>query len=223
VSEPRSIDDLDLGVAGRSAQREHDRRSAADAARVAAARDEVRMRFGGEASETTTAWATGAQGEVVVAARLDGLRAHGVVAMHDRRIPRSRANVDHIAVGPSGVWVVDAKRYAGKRPAAVTQGGLLGFGGTRRLTVGGRRRDGLVDGVLAQVERVRSVLPDDVPVFGMLCFVDADWPLLGGHLTVRGVRVVWPRRMAKEIAAHRGAPIDVPAVSRIVADAFPPA
>ncbi len=34
--------------------------------------------------------------------------------LHDRRIPGSRANIDHIAIATSGVWVIDAKRYKGK-------------------------------------------------------------------------------------------------------------
>jgi len=32
--------------------------------------------------------------------------------LHDRRIPGSRANIDHIVVAPSGVWIIDAKRYS---------------------------------------------------------------------------------------------------------------
>ena len=36
--------------------------------------------------------------------------------MHDRRIRGTKANIDHIAIGPSGVWVIDAKRYKDKRP-----------------------------------------------------------------------------------------------------------
>ena len=34
--------------------------------------------------------------------------------LHDRRIPGTRANIDHIAVASSAVWVIDAKRYNGK-------------------------------------------------------------------------------------------------------------
>ncbi|WP_249934607.1 nuclease-related domain-containing protein [Microbacterium ulmi] len=31
--------------------------------------------------------------------------------MHDRRIRGTRANIDHIVIGPPGVWVIDAKRW----------------------------------------------------------------------------------------------------------------
>jgi len=228
---------VNRGVAGRSARREHERRAEKDAARVAARRAEVRERFGeglvGRVAEamlvddaprrSTTAWSAGARGEEVVAARLDAMRDAGVVALHDRRIPGSRANIDHIAVTPGGVWVVDAKAYAGKRPDLVTEGGFLGIGARRRLVVGGRRKDALVEGVVGQVERVRAALPADVPVRGMLCFVDGDWPLIGGHFSVDGVRVVWPRRMVVELGVVRSASVDVNAVVRLLSASFPPA
>lgn len=237
AAEDARDDAPDRGVAGRSARREHDRRASKDAARVEQRRAEVRGRYGagliGRVAEamlvddaprrSMKAWATGARGEEIVAARLDAMRDRGVIALHDRRIPRGRANIDHIAVTPGGVWVVDAKAYAGKRPALVTEGRFLGFGGRRRLVVGGRRKDALVDGVLGQVEQVRAVVDEGVPVRGMLCFVDGDWPLAGGHFSVDGVRVVWPRRMVVELGAPASASIDVDAVTRTLAAAFPAA
>jgi hypothetical protein len=44
------------------------------------------------------------------------------VVLHDRAVPRGRANIDHIAVVPSGVWVIDTKRYRGR----VRRSGRLG-------------------------------------------------------------------------------------------------
>jgi hypothetical protein len=37
-----------------------------------------------------------------------------VAVLHDRRIPGSRANIDHIAIAATGVWVIDSKRYKRK-------------------------------------------------------------------------------------------------------------
>jgi len=59
-------------------------------------------------------WARGAAGEERVAAILAKHLHASVVVLHDRRIPGTRANIDHIAVAPSGVWVIDAERYKGK-------------------------------------------------------------------------------------------------------------
>jgi len=34
----------------------------------------------------------------------------------------------------------------------------------------------------------------------MLCFVGADWPLIGGEFTVNGVRVLWPKKVASIVS-----------------------
>jgi hypothetical protein len=39
------------------------------------------------------------------------------------------------------------------------------------------------------------VIGDQVTVQGVLCFVEADWPLLGGSFTTRGVEVMWPKQL----------------------------
>lgn len=172
---------------------------------------------------STAVWAQGAVGEERVAAQLDVLAEVGVIALHDRRIPGTKANIDHIAVTPWGVWVIDAKRYLNKRPDLITEGGIFGVGGTDRLTVGGRKKDDLVDGVLWQVGKVQAVLGETASARGILCFVDADWPLIGGHFGVRGVRVAWPRRLHKELLRTTPPTIDPDAVARVLASAFPPA
>ncbi|WP_254803977.1 hypothetical protein [Curtobacterium sp. YR515] len=80
-----------------------------------------------------------------------------------------------------------------------------------KLVVGGDRTK-LVDGVLRQVALVRELV-DPVPVHGALCFVGADWPLVGGSFTARGVEVCWPGKLAKRLAALEGS-TDVTAVGR---------
>jgi hypothetical protein len=95
-----------------------------------------------------------------------------VLVLHDRRIPRSRANIDHIAVGPADVFIIDAKRYTG-RPQLRVEGGLLGPR-TETLMVGRRDCNHLVDGAQEQVGLVRAALASDggfaeVPVRSMLC------------------------------------------------------
>ena len=91
----------------------------------------------------------------------------------------------------TGVYVIDAKKYRG-RPHLKVDGGLF-RPRVERLLVGSRDCTKLVDGVLKQVDVVRGLLDIDVPVHGVLCFVEADWPLLGGTFTTRGVQALWPR------------------------------
>jgi Nuclease-related domain len=56
-------------------------------------------------------WSRGAAGEVATARILDALSARRWVVWHDLPVPArgSRANVDHLVIGPTGVWVVDTK------------------------------------------------------------------------------------------------------------------
>ena len=89
--------------------------------------------------------------------------------------------------------------------------------------MGGRKADQLVDGVLWQVERVQTVLEGTAPVTGLLCFVEADWPLIGGSFTVRGVRVCWPARLAKTLLKTENPILEVETVGRRLAAEFPPA
>lgn len=193
------------GTPGASARREFERRSARREARVRAAHP----RLGGlilalsDDPQSTTAWARGARGEELLGDALDGVTERGVRLLHDRRIPRSRANIDHIAVSPSGVDVIDAKRYRG-RPTLRVEGGIL-RPRVEKLLVGGRNCTALVAGVQKQVAVVADTLGaagmGDVPVRGVLCFVDADWPLIGRAFAVDGVAVLWPRKLRDRLRA----------------------
>lgn len=210
------------GVAGSSARREYERRRAKDEERLR----EKWGRLGGLAvalsdeRQSTKAWEWGAIGEERLGARLDSLAGDRLDVLHDRRIPGSKANIDHIAITPSGIWVIDAKRYKG-RPELKIEGGFL-RPRVEKLLVGRRDCTKLVDGVLKQVEVLRSLLPD-VPLTGTLCFVEANWPLIGGFFATRGVHVLSPRRLAKRLEQEQTGEIDVPTVREVVASRFKPA
>jgi len=96
------------------------------------------------------------------------------------------------------------------------------------LVVGTRDQTKLVQGVHKQVDLVRAALEAagsaDVPVRGALCFVEADWPLLGGSFVIDGVGVLWPKKLAEQLATP-GALDDATTerVHRTLAAAFPPA
>lgn len=224
-------------VAGASAMRQYERRTARDQARVADRRRQVQAVYGsgfiGKVAtflavddaprRSTEVWKQGAIGEARVAEHLDRLWEAGVAPLHDRRIPGTRANIDHIAITPWGVWVIDAKRYVNKAPALATKGGLFGIGATEHLTVGGRRKDELVDGLSWQAGLVKEAVGAAVPVRAALVFVDADWPLLGGDFVVRGIHVVWPRRLPKLLLRREAPSVDVAAVERIIESRFPSA
>jgi Nuclease-related domain len=65
-------------------------------------------------SSDTRAWQRGALGERRTAQLLGRLERHGWTILHDLAIPGSRANIDHLLIGPGGVVVVDSKQYRGR-------------------------------------------------------------------------------------------------------------
>jgi hypothetical protein len=90
--------------------------------------------------------------------------------------------------------------------------------------VGTRDCTKVVDGVLKQMDVVRAVVGADVAIHGVLCFVEADWPLIGGAFTTRGVHVVSPRKLYPKL--HVDGPLattEVEALHRQLAAALPPA
>ncbi|MGY1887746.1 nuclease-related domain-containing protein [Blastococcus sp. SYSU DS0753] len=192
------------GAAGGSAQAEYERRSTRREQKV---RDAHPLLGGlilalSDEPQHVAAWRRGAAGERAVARRLDQLVARGVEVLHDRRIPDTKANIDHIAVSSSGVYVIDAKNYTGT-VRVDWEGGLLS---PRRykLTVGRRDATKLVTSVQRQVQLVRDALagdprlPDDVAVTGVLAFFDADWPFFPPD-RIEDVRLEGPKSTTKLI------------------------
>lgn len=221
-SAPAEASEPGAGAAGASARREYERRKAQDEERL-------RQKWGklgglavalSDERQSTKAWATGAAGEERLGARLDSLASESVAVLHDRRIPGTKANIDHIVITQAGIWVIDAKRYKGRTDLKV-EGGLL-RPRVERVLVGRRDCTKLVDGVLKQVDLVRDVV-GDVPVTGALCFVEADWPLIGGAFVTRGVHALWPKRLAKALTEAEPAGLDVPALHDVLTAHFQPA
>ena len=222
--EPEPAEPLDPGAPGASARREFERRAAKREERIRAAHPKL----GGfihavtDDPQSTRAWDTGALGEERLGARLNQLSTDLLRVLHDRRIQGTRANIDHLAVTPTGVWVIDAKKYAG-RPNLRIEGGIL-RPRVEKLMVGSRNCTKFVDGMHKQVEVVTGVLGPEVPVHGVLCFVEADWPLIGGAFRTRDVLVVWPKKLYPRLQAE--GPLDAAAVDRLhrrLAQALPPA
>jgi hypothetical protein len=171
---------IDVGVAGGGALREYERRKVKDdAARAERSRvwRALNTFFYPDGRQSTNAWRVGAAGEERVAQALTALvdTGHGY-ALHDRRVPGKRSNIDHLFVGAAGVYVIDAKRYKNAEVSVERTGGLFGPA-AETLKIGGRRKNDLVDALLRQCDVVRGALRasehSDIPVIPALCFVDA--------------------------------------------------
>ncbi|MBW4033324.1 MAG: NERD domain-containing protein [Acidobacteria bacterium] len=230
VDEVATVGDvaIESGVAGASAQREFEKRKTKRETRIRTAHPHLGglMLALSDEPQSTRAWATGARGEVVLGARLDKLRERGISVLHDRRIPGTKANIDHIAVGPRGVFVIDAKKYTGG-PSLRVEGGLF-RPRTESLIVGSRDQTKLVHGVQRQVSLVESALRQagfqDVPSYGMMCFVEGDWPLLGGTFFIGAIEVLWPKKAVERVTSPGAfTATDSESIARALARQFPPA
>jgi hypothetical protein len=222
---------LDRGVAGASARRRYERLRAR---RERRARDRY-GRLGGiylaltSDPQSTAAWAQGSRGEQELGQYLEGIQDESaVVVLHDRRIPETRANIDHIAITRSGaVWAIDAKNYSGK-VQRIEKGGW--FSTDLRLYVGRRDCTKLVHGMAKQVAAIRTALGEavtrefSVEVRSALCFVGSEWSLFAKPFELSGVWIGWPKALnACLLAEGELAPEHLAILSGRVVEALPPA
>ena len=173
--------------------------------------------------QSTRAWERGSIGEAKLAEALAGI--DGLVVLHDRRVHRTRGNIDHIIVGPAGVFVVDAKRYEGLIRIR-DRGGL--FRRDERLYVGSRDCSRLATNMDWQVAAVRGVLRSAgvdltvVPLTPVLCFIDGEWPILLPPESYQGVRLEGKRSIKKLVGGRQVLDRDqIERISRSLAVAFP--
>lgn len=109
--------------------------------------------------------ALGAEWEQRTAAMLAPLEAAGWHVLHDRALPGSRANLDHVLVSPCGtaVVVLDTKRWHAQRPTTLIGG---------RVCCGTEDRHGQIEAVARYAARVARLT--GMPAGSV-------WPLLVVH------------------------------------------
>ena len=142
-----------------------------------------------EMPQTTDAWRVGAEGERRTARDLDGLADAGFVVLHDRKVAGYGGNLDHIAIGPSGVWAIETKSLAGK----------VEIHGDS-LTIGRRRQDKIIDQVYREATALQIAMGErltrlGVTVTPVVCLHRAELPWF--NKTVRGVRLASGRQLAR--------------------------
>jgi len=140
------------------------------------------LRF--QPSPDACAWRRVAAGERRTARLLGPLERHGWVILHDLAIPGSRANLDHLVIGPGGVFVINSKQYQGR----------LQLDGSGRLWHGRYPLAPAVRAVSFEAEQAAQVLPDPgvavVPIVAVHG-VQVPW----GKVVMNGVPVVSARRL----------------------------
>ncbi|WP_113701772.1 nuclease-related domain-containing protein [Nonomuraea lactucae] len=167
---------------------------------------------------SAAAWRKGAAGERATARRLRSLELAGYIVLHDRALPRSRANIDHLVIGPTGVFVIDSKKW--HRRTTIKPGG-----GT--LWVGRTPIDKIVRPVVFEARTVSEVLRRatgrPVDVVTVIAVHGARLPRWGA-ITVGGTTLMRASRLHGQITrrANRYSLTDVAALAQAAEHAFPP-
>jgi hypothetical protein len=137
-------------------------------------------------SPDAVAWRRGAVGERHTARLLGPLERHGWAVLHDLAVPGSRANIDHLVIGPGGVFVIDSKHYRGR----------LQLDPTGRLWHGRYPLAPILRAVDYEADRAARVLVDpDVVVVPIVAVHGAQVPW--GKVVTHGVPVVAARRLPR--------------------------
>lgn len=109
-----------------------------------------------------------------------------------------------------------------RRPELRVEGGFL-RPRTEKSLVGGRDRTNLVDEVEKQVDLVRDIVHTTCPCGGgVLCFIEADWPLIGGAFRIRGIETLWPKKLYSKLS--KPGPLDadrIKSIHRLLATTLP--
>jgi hypothetical protein len=147
-------------------------------------------------SPDASAWRRGAAGERRTARLLGPLERQGWVVLHDLAVPSSRANIDHLVIGPGGVFVIDSKQYRGR----------LQLDRSGRLWHGRYPLAPVLRSVEFQADQAAQVLTDpDVVVVPIVAVHGAQVPW--GKVVTDGVPVLPARRlpsMLRELPAVLG-------------------
>jgi hypothetical protein len=135
-------------------------------------------------SPDACAWRRGAVGERRTARLLGPLERHGWAVLHDLAVPGSPANLDHLVIGPGGVFVIDSKQYRGR----------LQLDGSGRLWHGRYPLAPALGALAWEADQAAQVLPDPgVAVVPIVAVHGAQVPW--GKVVVEGVPVVPARRL----------------------------
>jgi hypothetical protein len=158
-----------------------------------------------------------ATGDRALTSRLDACADRGVIALFDRSVPGYTATIAAIAIGPSGVYLIDVKHCHGG--GLEPEDSVSAFWNVApKPLVSGQERTQIVLKMAWKMEVVRSVLdglPEArvAPGQPMLALVGAKWGPFRSPVDVDGIYVAWPEKIAKVVSGH--GPLSRSSVARI--------
>ena len=149
---------------------------------------------------------------------LDRLARVGIRTLHDRRLPRSAGQLDHVVIAGSGIYLVNAVAVSSRRP-------LQWIGG--KPCVAGQTLTALADFGLAAADEVATTVAAElvpgwtIAVFPIITIVGERF----GLLVEDGVEVVGLARLADRITYRQPLldPVEIALLGDAAARACPPA
>ena len=144
-------------------------------------------------------------------------------------MPDRRANIDHVVIASSGVWIIDSKLWKGH--IRVKNASSL-LSASQKLMVGDRDESACTEKIYRQVIPIANLLGDPrIPIHPALAFIDGDW---GSGIAFRAIRnrpyemlgviIAWPKAIIAKISED--GPLSKGAVASIASRldaALPPA
>jgi hypothetical protein len=150
----------------------------------------------GRLPDSVGAWRRGAKCERSTARLLAPLERHGFTVFHDLSLPSSRVNIDHLVIGPTGIWAIDSKAWRNR--TVVDKDG--------RLWRGRRPADRDVQVAWWEAEQIANLFDAtglDVGVNPLLVIHGTPLRALEA-VAGRGVRVVAPDYLAAVVSRPPG-------------------
>jgi hypothetical protein len=149
---------------------------------------------------------------------LDRLVRVGVRTLHDRRLPHSAGQLDHVVVAGSGIYLVNTVAITKRKP-------LQWLGG--KPCVAGQTLTGLADFTIAAADEVATTVARDfdpgwtIAVFPVLTIVGERFALHQDD----GVELVGVERLAERIMYRQSLldPVEIALLGDAAARACPPA
>jgi hypothetical protein len=162
-------------------------------------------------------WLKGATGEYLMDVSLHQRLNGAAIILTDRQVPGARSNFDHIVVAPSGVWIIDSKKWSGRiqyKSASFTDVNM-------HLYVGGKDRTSEIESIYALVIPLAQVVDDpSIPIHPALVFIEGDWSgavlprfIMGKPYKHEGVYISGPKVLIKKI--NEPGPLDAESINRL--------
>lgn len=136
-------------------------------------------------------WAKGAEGERRAAAYVEPLLDAGFIVLNNRRIPGGRGDIDHIVIGPTGIFPIETKNWSGRVEIR-----------NDRLFVGSHDRTWVLEQVYREALAVQLALGEEltarrVTVVPIICALGG---VSGSQRVASGVHVTDGRSLARLVS-----------------------